>query len=91
VGAGDSWLAGALYENLAVREVGAEKCSAVLSGEASMLDDPGFRTAAEKMNELFRTEFWAIIRFRSRIPTPSAILSTERRACCWTGAGPPPA
>jgi raffinose/stachyose/melibiose transport system substrate-binding protein len=54
VGAGDSWLAGALYENLAVREVGAEKCSAVLSGEASMLDDPGFRTAAEKMNELYQ-------------------------------------
>lgn len=54
VGAGDSWLAGALYENLAVREVGAEKCSAVLAGEASMLDDPGFRTAAEKMNELCR-------------------------------------
>lgn len=54
VGAGDSWLAGALYENLAMREVGAEKCSAVLSGEASMLDDPGFRTAAEKMNELWR-------------------------------------
>jgi raffinose/stachyose/melibiose transport system substrate-binding protein len=37
-----------------VREVGAEKCSAVLSGEASMLDDPGFRTAAEKMNELYQ-------------------------------------
>lgn len=54
VGAGDSWLAGALYENLAMREVGAEKCSAVLSGEASMPDDSGFRTAAEKMNELFR-------------------------------------
>ena len=54
VGAGDSWLAGALYENLAVRETGAEECAAVLAGEASMLDDPGFRTAAEKMNELFR-------------------------------------
>ena len=54
VGAGDSWLAGALYESLAVREVGAEKCAAVLAGEASMLDDPGFRTAAEKMNELCR-------------------------------------
>ena len=36
VGAGDSWLAGALYESLAVREVGAEKCAAVLAGEASM-------------------------------------------------------
>ena len=54
VGAGDSWLAGALYENLALREVGAEKCGAVLAGEASMADDPGFRKAAEKMNELFR-------------------------------------
>jgi len=54
VGAGDSWLAGALYENLAMREVGAEECTAVLSGEASILDSPGFRTAAEKMNELYR-------------------------------------
>ena len=54
VGAADSWLAGALYENLAMREVGAEKCSAVLSGEVSMLDDPGFCTAAKKMNELYR-------------------------------------
>jgi raffinose/stachyose/melibiose transport system substrate-binding protein len=54
VGTGDSWLAGALYESLAVREAGAEKCSAVLSGGVSMLDDTGFRTAAEKMNELYR-------------------------------------
>jgi len=54
VGSGDAWLAGALYESLAVREAGAAKCNAVLAGQASMRDDPAFRTAAEKMNELYQ-------------------------------------
>lgn len=52
LGAKDGWLAGTLYESLAMREVGAEKVNQVLLGEEPF-DDPGFTSAAEKMNELY--------------------------------------
>lgn len=53
LGAKDGWLAGFLYESLAMREVGAEKVNQVLLGEESF-DNQGFVSAAEKMNELYK-------------------------------------
>lgn len=52
LGAKDGWLAGFLYESLAMREVGAEKVNQVLLGKEAF-DDEGFVSAAEKMNELY--------------------------------------
>lgn len=54
VGAKDGWLAGFLYESLAMREVGADKVNKVLLGEEPF-DDEGFTSAAQKMNELYTT------------------------------------
>lgn len=54
VGAKDGWLAGFLYESIAMREVGAEKVNKVLLGEDAY-EDEGFVTAAEKMYELYET------------------------------------
>ncbi|MBZ9687209.1 extracellular solute-binding protein [Clostridium estertheticum] len=51
VGAKDGWNAAFVYEALALREVGAEKINAVLSGSAAF-DDPGFAEAARKLSEL---------------------------------------
>lgn len=51
LGAKEGWLAGSLYEALAMNEVGAKKVNDVLLGKEA-LSDKGFRTAAEKMVEL---------------------------------------
>ncbi len=51
LGAKEGWLAGSLYEALAMNEVGAKKVNDVLLG-MEPFDDNGFRTAAEKMVEL---------------------------------------
>ena len=57
VGAQDSWLAGGLYESIAVTGVGADRMRAVAAGELSMKEIPEFRTAAEQMNTLFEEGF----------------------------------
>lgn len=56
LGAKDGWLAGFLYESIAMREVGAEKVNQVLLGE-EVFDNQGFVSAAEKMNELYKAGF----------------------------------
>jgi raffinose/stachyose/melibiose transport system substrate-binding protein len=48
LGAKEGWLAGSLYEALAMEEVGAKKVNDVLLGKEPFADK-GFRTAAEKM------------------------------------------
>lgn len=50
-GAKDGWNAAFVYEALALREVGAEKINAYLSGKAGF-DDPGYAEAAKKLQEL---------------------------------------
>ncbi|MDE7334597.1 MAG: extracellular solute-binding protein [Lachnospiraceae bacterium] len=51
IGAKDSWLAGALYEAVALREVGAGEVQAALLGETAFTNE-GFKRAAEKVIEL---------------------------------------
>lgn len=51
-GAKDPWCAAFVYQALALREVGAEKINAMLSGEAGF-DDPGYAEAAKKVVELY--------------------------------------
>lgn len=52
VGAKDAWLAGALYESLALREVGASEVQSTLLGEKEFTND-GFKKAAEDVVELY--------------------------------------
>lgn len=51
VGAKDGWNAAFVYEALALKEVGAEKINAYLSGNGGF-DDPGYAEAARKLQEL---------------------------------------
>lgn len=51
VGAKDGWNAAFVYEALALREVGAEKINAYLSGNGDF-SDPGYAEAARKLQEL---------------------------------------
>lgn len=52
IGAKDSWLAGALYESLALREVGAEEVQSALLGETEFTNE-GFKKAADDVVELY--------------------------------------
>ena len=52
VGAKDAWLAGALYESLALREVGASEVQSALLGETEFTNE-GFKKAAEDVVELY--------------------------------------
>lgn len=52
IGAKDSWLAGAFYESLALREVGAAEVQSALLGETEFTNE-GFRKAAEDVVELY--------------------------------------
>lgn len=52
IGAKDAWLAGALYESLALREVGASEVQSALLGETEFTND-GFKKAAEDVVELY--------------------------------------
>ena len=52
VGAKDAWLAGALYESLALREVGASEVQSTLLGEKEFTND-GFKKAAQDLVELY--------------------------------------
>ncbi|WP_373215539.1 ABC transporter substrate-binding protein [Ruminococcus sp. 5_1_39BFAA] len=52
IGAKDSWLAGAFYESLALREVGAEEVQSALLGETEFTNE-GFKKAAEDVVELY--------------------------------------
>ena len=58
VGAQEPWLAGGLYESMAITKVGAETMTKVVNGEASMSEIPEFREAAEQMNALFEAGFF---------------------------------
>lgn len=53
VGAQDGWNAAFVYEALALKEVGAEKINAYISGNGGF-DDPGFAEAARKLQELVK-------------------------------------
>lgn len=53
IGAKDSWLAGALYESLALREVGAQEVQSALLGETEFSNE-GFKRAAEDVIELYQ-------------------------------------
>lgn len=52
IGAKDAWLAGALYESLALREVGASEVQSALLGETEFTNE-GFKKAAEDVVELY--------------------------------------
>lgn len=52
-GAKDGWNAAFVYQALAMREVGAEKVNAMLTGQAPFGEEEGYRTAAEKVSELY--------------------------------------
>jgi ABC-type sugar transport system, periplasmic component len=53
LGARDAWKAGALYEALAVDEVGAQNVNNVLLGNAKF-NNPGFKSAADKVIQLYK-------------------------------------
>lgn len=53
IGAKDAWLAGALYESLALREVGAKEIQSALLGETGFTDE-GFKRAAQDVIELYQ-------------------------------------
>ncbi len=52
IGAKDAWLAGAFYESLALREVGAAEVQSALLGETEFTNE-GFKRAAEDVAELY--------------------------------------
>lgn len=52
IGAKDAWLAGALYESLALREVGAAEVQSALLGETEFTNE-GFKKAAEDVVALY--------------------------------------
>jgi raffinose/stachyose/melibiose transport system substrate-binding protein len=52
-GAKDGWNAAFIYQALAMREVGAENINKMLIGEVPFGEDEGYKTAAEKVLELY--------------------------------------
>ncbi|HHV12815.1 MAG TPA: extracellular solute-binding protein [Clostridiales bacterium] len=53
-GAKDGWNAAFVYQALAMREVGAENVNKMLKGEIPFGEDSGYKTAAEKVLELYK-------------------------------------
>lgn len=52
-GAKDGWCAAFVYQALAMREVGSSNVSDMLNGEVPFGEDSGYRSAAEKVTELY--------------------------------------